>query len=269
MPSAGWIGSNECMASEDLRPILSGWPFEPGQITVRIIRGRDGKQKVQMRLDLGLLQMELDGRPDGQRPKGYESLLDYHLERLARHEERNGTDLGFTLSSEECQALREEALMYYHRYLSLFVLEDFARVERDTARNLRVLDLCRRCAAHEWDRVVMEQYRPYIVMMNARARASQAMRAGTFKSALAHVEAGMRTIREFYERHDSSEAYEQSSEVQILRALRHEIAQRLPIGAIERLKRKLDRALQEERYEDAARLRDQIKSLQGNAETEA
>ena len=31
-----------------------------------------------MRIDLGLLQMELDGRPDGQRPHGFESLLDYY-----------------------------------------------------------------------------------------------------------------------------------------------------------------------------------------------
>ena len=29
-----------------------------------------------MRIDLGLIQMELAGRPDGQRPDGFESLLD-------------------------------------------------------------------------------------------------------------------------------------------------------------------------------------------------
>lgn len=257
------------MTSADLRPILEGWPYEPGKITVRMIKGANGKEKVQMRLDLGLLQMELDGRPDGQRPEEYESLLEYHLERLRKHEERNGTDLGFQLSEDECQGIRDEALMYYHRYLSLFVLEDFPRVERDTARNLQVLDLCHRYAAHEWDRLVLEQYRPYIVMMSTRARASQSMRAGAYKSALAQVEAGLRTIRQFYEHYDASETYEESSEVQILRALRQEIAQRLPVGALERLKRKLDRAIREERYEDAARLRDQIKALQDNAETRA
>ena len=30
-----------------------------------------------MRIDLGLLQMEINGRPDGQRPQGSESLLDW------------------------------------------------------------------------------------------------------------------------------------------------------------------------------------------------
>ena len=40
---------------------------------VRIARkivGEDGKEKLQVRLDLGLLQMELNGRPDGERPHG-------------------------------------------------------------------------------------------------------------------------------------------------------------------------------------------------------
>jgi len=257
------------MGTEDLRRILEGWPYEPGKITVRTITSKDGGEKVQMRLDLGLLQMEADGRPDGQRPKGTESLLAYHQKQLAKYEENNGTDLGFHLSREDCQRLRDEALMYYHRYLSLFVLEDYARVERDTTRNLQVLDLCTKYASEEWDRVVLEQYRPYIAMMNARAKALQAMGAGMFKTALAQVEAGLRTIREFFEQYDRSDAYAQSSEVQILRALRHDIVQRLPIGAVERLERKLQRALREERYEDAARIRDQIRSLQDSAEADA
>ncbi len=256
------------MVAEDLRGVLKGWPYEAGKITVRTVTGEDGREKVQMRLDLGLLQMELDGRPDGQRPNDCESLLAHHQERLETYKQRNGTDLGFELSGEECQALRDEALMYYHRYLALFVLEDYGRVERDTARNLQTADLCNRYAAEEWDRLAMEQYRPYIVMMNARARCHQAMNANMYKTALAHVETGMRTIREFFERYNQPDAYEQSSEVQILRALRHEVVQRLPVGAIERLERKLQRALREERYEDAAKIRDQLDVLREDAEAE-
>jgi hypothetical protein len=257
------------MKEQDLRPIVKGWPYEPGKITVRTITGKDGREKVQMRLDLGLLQMELDDRPDGTHPKGCVSLMDYYQRQLEKYEKANGTDLGFQLNGEECQALRDEALMYYHRYLSLFVLEDYARVERDTGRNLQVLDLCGKYAEHEWDRLVLEQYRPYIVMMNARSKALPAMEAGMFKSALAHVEAGIRTIREFFERFNRLEAYEESSEVQVLLDLRHDIVQRLPIGTIERLERKLQRALREERYEDAVRIRDQIRAIRDDAETEA
>src|SRR5215207_7845539 len=124
---------------KDIGQILRGWEYEPGTINVRRITGNDGSPKLQMRLDLGLLQMEMDGRPDGVRPHGCESLLEYFETKLAEHKRRYGTELGFEISGVQCQTLREEAVMYYHRYLSLFVLEEFPGVVRDTARNLRVL----------------------------------------------------------------------------------------------------------------------------------
>jgi hypothetical protein len=255
--------------SQDIRPILENWPYEPGKIIVRTIQGKNGEEKIQMRLDLGVLQMTMDGRPDGLRPKGYGSWLEYHLDQLDKHKSANDTDLGFHLNGDECQALRDEALMYYHRYLSLFVLEDFGRVERDTDRNLQVLDLCCKYATEEWDQFILEQYRPYILMMNSRSKAFQAMRARMFKTALAHAETGLQAIQEFFEKYDRDEGYAQSSEVQILLALRQEIVQRLPIGAIERLERKLKRALNEQRYEDACKIRDQITTLQDGAAAEA
>ena len=54
--------------SKDIVPLLKGWDYEPGTINVRKISGIDGAPKLQMRLDLGLLQMEMTGRPDGVRP---------------------------------------------------------------------------------------------------------------------------------------------------------------------------------------------------------
>jgi len=121
--------------------------------------------------------------------------LEFYESKLTDHRRRNGTELGFHLDSDQCQSLREEAVMYYHRYLSLFVLEDFAGVVRDTARNLRVLDLCGKYAEEEQDRLVLEQYRPYITMMNARAQASLLVEAGRFDDALKTVEHGMSDIR--------------------------------------------------------------------------
>src|SRR4051794_7634989 len=54
--------------SKDVTPVLRGWDYESGTINVRKIYGLDGQPKLQMRLDLGLLQMEMNGRPDGVRP---------------------------------------------------------------------------------------------------------------------------------------------------------------------------------------------------------
>ncbi len=248
------------MASYDLRRILAGWDYEPGQITVRKISGDDGAVKIQMRLDLGLLQMEVSGRPDGRRPHGSESLLDYHVAELEKYRERNGTELGFELSPEECQALREEAVQYYHRYLAEFVLEDFEGVERDTSRNLELLELCRKCAREESDRVAIEQYRPYLIMMNTRAKVHLSLRQGRFKTGLAQVDSGIASIEDVLADYGNEDG-DESTELMILRSLRQEIVARMPTDPVEKLEGELDRAVSEERYEDAAVLRRRIEAM--------
>jgi hypothetical protein len=250
------------LPNKDITPVLRGWDYEPGTINVRKVSGLDGMPKLQMRLDLGLLQMEMIGRPDGLRPHGCESLLDYFEGLLSEHKRRNGTELGFQLSSSQCQSLREEAVMYYNRYLSLFVLEEFPGVVRDTARNLRVLDLCGKFAAEEQDRLVLEQYRPYITMMNARANASIQFKDSQYKAALETVERGLADIKEFFALFGQEEAYGQSNEVRVLKRFAREIRAKLPVSPAVRLQRKLDRAIKNEEYEEAARLRDKLAALQ-------
>jgi hypothetical protein len=249
--------------SKDITPVLRGWDYESGTINVRKIYGLDGQPKLQMRLDLGLLQMEMNGRPDGVRPHGYESLLEYFENKLSDHTRRNGTELGFQIASSDCQSLREEAVMYYHRYLSLFVLEEFTGVVRDTDRNLRVLDLCGKYAADEQDRLVLEQYRPYITMMNARARASLLMKERRYREALESVRQGLADIKEFYVRFGQEEAYAHSNEVRVLKRFAREIKGKLPVNPVERLQRKLQRAVKNEEYEEAAKLRDKLLAMQG------
>jgi hypothetical protein len=215
-----------------------------------------------MRLDLGLLQMEMDGRPDGRRPHGCPSLLEYHLQRLEQHRQHNGTELGFHLTPGHCQALRAEALMYYNRYLSLFVLGEYEAVARDTARNLRVLDLCGRYAIDERDQLVLEQYRPYILMMHARAVATLEMDNGNYAIALRVVKRALASIKAFFERFHQGEAYKHANEVRLLRQFAREIRARLPANPLRELKRSLQQALEHEKYEEAARLRDEIARME-------
>jgi hypothetical protein len=245
--------------SKDITPMLRGWDYEAGTVNVRKISGADGQPKLQMRLDLGLLQMEMEGRPDGSRPHGFESLLEYYEAKLEDHREKNGTELGFHLTRSQCQSLREEAVMYYHRYLSLFVLEEFVGVVRDTARNLRVLDLCAEFASDEQDRLVLEQYRPYIIMMNTRAAASLDVKDERYQPALRKVEDGLDQIKEFFIRFGQEDAYADSNEVKVLKRFAREIRRKLPVDPLRKLKSQLDKAVKEERYEDAARLRDELK----------
>jgi hypothetical protein len=245
--------------SKDITPLLRGWDYEPGTINVRRINGLDGAPKLQMRLDLGLLQMELTGRPDGTRPHGCESLLEYYEDQLQDHKRRNGTELGFHLTSDQCSALREEAGLYYHRYLSLYVLEDFPAVVRDTERNLRVLDFCGKFAVDEQDRLVLEQYRPYITMMNTRASASILFKEERYQPALAIVNEGLEKIKEFFTQFGQPEAFTQANEVKVLKQFARDIRKKLPIDPIVKLQSQLDKAVRAEEYEEAARLRDEIK----------
>ena len=63
----------------DIDEALQGWPSdaEPGDVVAREIVARDGRKVLQLRVELGILQMEVDTRPDGTRPHGCASYLDY------------------------------------------------------------------------------------------------------------------------------------------------------------------------------------------------
>ena len=249
-------------ASKDIAAVLRGWSYEPGVINVRKIQGADGSAKLQMRLDLGLLQMEMEGRPDGARPHGFESLLDYHESQLAEHTRRHGTELGFQLNATQCASLRDEGAQYYHRYLRLFVLEEFTGVVRDTARNIRLLDLCAKFAEDEQDRLALEQCRPYLIMMHARAGATILFQSEKFPAALEKVEEGLAHIREFFEQFGQEESFEQANEVRMLKRFARDIRRKLPVNPITRLQRRLQRAVKQEHYEEAAKLRDRITQMQ-------
>ncbi len=247
--------------SDDLSGMLSAWPYEPGKISVRRIRGANGKIKIQLRLDLGILQMETEGRPDGRRPHGCESLLAHYKGKLAAHRAEHGNGEGFTIGPAAYERIRSEAFMYYHRYLSEFALEDYAGVVRDTQRNIEALDLCHRYGGTEASRMGLEQYRPYIIMMHTRAKALLALARDDLAAAREAAEAGMAAIGAFADEHGRSEAFAESGEAAVLQALLDEIQRREPVDPRSALKGSLARAIEEERYEDAARLRDQLRGM--------
>ena len=242
----------------DLRAILDGWEYEPGKISVRKIIGRDGHEKIQTRVDLGLLQLEPDGRPDGRRPYGCESMLSFIETRLQEYTRKNGSDEGFLLLAEDCRDLRHEAHLYYQRYLSFFVLEEYSGVERDTARNLRLIDLCHQYAETEYDRKALESQRSYVLMMNTRAKAYRAMNAEDFETALELVEQGLVELHRQEAEPDPPEDEVTPAEIEVLEALRQEVLEQMPENAIPRLKWELNVALECEDYEHAAELRDKL-----------
>ncbi len=214
-----------------------------------------------MRLDLGIMQMKVTGRPDGTRPGGFESVLELYEVRLDEHAAEHGSAAGFVLSEDDCRELREEAVQYYHRYVCLMVLEDFDGVVRDTTRNLRVLDICSKYAETEGDRHALEQFRPYITMMRARALASQAIKDNEPKAAVHAIDEGLDSLKRFFEDAGQMDVFDESNEVQVLRGMRDALTPKLPVSQKAELKQRLQSALEQENYELAAILRDELKAM--------
>ena len=244
--------------SLDLNTILKDWPHENRAIKVRKIVGLDGRQKLQLRIDLGVLQMEVTGRPDGVRPHGCESLLTYHQLRAAQKEAEGET---YELTPEQCAALQQEGIQYYHRYLSLFQINDFAGVVRDTQRNLDLFDFV---AAHtERDELswTLQQFRPYVLMMHTRARASILLAQGKFPEAMTEIQRGRDAISDFFQRSNFPELAAKSSEIAFLDEWLQEVGAKRPLSKLEVMQREMQSAIAKELYERAAELRDKIRQL--------
>jgi hypothetical protein len=244
--------------SLDLNTLLQDWPHESGSIKVRKILGLDGREKLQLRIDLGILQMEMTGRPDGQRPHNCESLLQYHQRRAAREAARGEE---YELTSEQCSELQQEGIQYYHRYLSLFQINDFAAVIRDTQRNLDLFEF----VAEHTDRDELawsfQQFRPYVLMMNTRAKASILLGDGRFADAMREIESGRDAIVDFFQQSSFPEMAQKSSEIAFLDEWLEEVSSKRPLSKLEIMQREMEVAIASELYERAAELRDAIKLL--------
>ena len=187
----------------DLNNLLEDWPHEPGAVKARKIIGNDGREKIQLRIDLGLIQMEVTGRPDGQRPFGFESLLDYHQARAREAEGRGGA---YELDQADLLLLQQEGHQYYHRYLSLFQLREYPSVIRDTERNLRLFDFVSgHCDDEEFKWGAFEQYRPYVLMMKTRASASLELQTEYWIRAIESIEQGKHQIGHFHQATDQAQ----------------------------------------------------------------
>jgi hypothetical protein len=241
--------------SKDLGPILDGWAYEPDDLQVRIVPGLDGREKLQMRLELGLLQMEMDGRPDGLRPHGFDSLLDYHESRLVPGADEPSAPLG----PNDWAALMREGLQYYHRYISLFQLQRYDLVVRDTERNLRLFAFAVAQAPGRREKLEFDQYRPYVIMMHTRAHGLQCLDRGEATLALEWIDRGIARIREFLREYDREDHEDECSELQYLLEWRAHVVKERKRSPRERLEEQLGQAVANEDYEEAARIRDQIR----------
>jgi hypothetical protein len=252
--------------SKDLAPILAGWDYVPDEMSVRIVPGDDGRDKIQLRVDLGLMQLEFDDRPDGQRPGGFPSWLE-----LYEHQQQAAAAAGepFQLTSEGLSNLLREGVQYYHRYLSFWHLARYDLCARDTKRNLRLFGFVRAHALQERDKLQFDQWRPYVTMMHARSVATPLVESRRFTQALEAIDEGVAGIHVFLREYRQAHRANECQELQFLLGWRNEV-ERMRDGespglleAIDRLQADLRSAIQREDFEEAARLRDEIRRRNG------
>ena len=248
--------------SHDITHILQNWEFDPGK-TYRKIVGDDGREKIQVRVDnaafQGVLQMELDGRPDGKQPYGHDFAFDYYRLSLKRYEKAHGTTEGFSLDASACSELFDESLRIYNRYIFLLQLQDYPRVVQDTERNMELFRFVNHYAEREKDRMNLEKWWPYILRINATARAMLAIQdKQDFDNALRVVENTAEKIASLPEVDAEEFQVELERSQKALKEMAKAIRAHKPMTEIEKLQAKLSQAVAEERFEDAARIRDEI-----------
>ena len=258
------IENDDKGSDKDIISILSEWEYDPDS-NVRKIVGEDGIPKIQIRVDQGafqgILQLNLDGRPDGKRPHDADFVLDYYLASLESHRAQRDETEGFELNRESCQELFDEGARVYGRYVFLLQLKEYARVIRDTARNMDLFRFVHRYAAHEDDRMNLQKWWPYILRVNGTARAMVRAADDQYDEALGIVD----EVRDQIDGLAEVDAEEFFSELERSRAaldeLEREFRDRRPLSEKETLEKELEQAIDGEEFETAARLRDRLKNL--------
>ena len=120
---------------------------------------------------MGLLQMEISGRPDGEKPEGKETYLAAIQEEAAR-----GAEL--VLSDDQRLEIDREFLQFYHRRICCLALREFDRAVADADHTLALMDFV---LAHSSDvqwTSSHERYWPFVFFHRTQAAAMAALERG-------------------------------------------------------------------------------------------
>jgi hypothetical protein len=234
----------------DIDSLLKQWDFQPGEVNARLIRARSGREVLQMRVDMGVLQMETDLRPDGQRPNGAETYYDYLVGEAIREGD------AFRLSKEQCVEADREFVQYYHRRLCWLSLREYRRAARDADHSLAFMDFVRSHSPDEEWTLSHEQYRPFVLFHRVQASSLAALQDSGPEAAISEINRGLGQFRDLFARYDAVEQYDEDELVKRLHEMRESVRQRYEVGRT--LDEQLAEAIRAENYELAATIRDKM-----------
>ena len=239
--------------SQDIDAALHDWEYKPGLVQARLVQAADGRDVLQMRIDLGLLQMEVEDRPDGRQPHGFPTLFAY-LQSLAEDQS------DFVLTEDQCQEADREFVQFYHRRLCWLALRNYAHVVADADHTLGFMDFVRDHSPSEDFTQAHEQYRGFVLFHRTQAAAALAIEQGNPEGAIDAIRSGLATIRAFFSTFQGEEEMEDDPMVQRLREIERSLRQ---VHSIEStLQEQLAAAVASEDYERAAQIRDTLRRRQ-------
>lgn len=249
---------------QDIDDILKQWPFDPQSVNVRMLESAK-RRVLQMRVDMGILQLETDGRPDGNRFQGATTYFEFLQRKSVQSENK------FELDEDSCLEIDREFVQFYHRRVCWLQLKEFKLAVRDADHTLGLMDFCKAHSADEQWTISHEQYRPFVLYHRTQAAALAHINGENedeetpdmAELAIEEVNLGLDQLRELFVEYDAEEQFEEDELVQRLTEFREGLREKYEVGKT--LKERLDAAVTNEEYELAAQLRDELsqRSLPG------
>ncbi len=236
--------------ASDIDGVLRHWPYKPGVIAARLILAGDGREVVQMRIDMGVLQMELTGRPDGEHPGGAETCLDW-LTELARAQGEP-----FVLNEQQCMEIDRELVQFYHRRICSLALRQFRRAVDDADYALAVTDFIAGHSPNPQWALSHEQYRPFVLFHRTQAAAMMALDGLGAEAAIEAINQGLERMHELFVKFGVEEQFDQDEFVNQLGVMKESLRKEYHVGKT--LAEQLADAVAAEEFERAARLRDEL-----------
>ncbi len=248
----------------DIDEALNDWAYDPdpGALTVRQVRTRDGRWVIQIRKELGLMQMECDGRPDGARPHGFSTYLDYLRYRAERRVQTGTTDPDWLFTPDHCLNIEREFMQFYHRRVAWLALNRYDKVLLDAHHTLSLMNFVR---AHftQVDYIDShERFRGMVYFHETQARTGIALEENNPEKAIDAIRQGVLQIghhlEEWQESHGEDDETElpDSELLDQLREIEAAIRKRYDVGKT--LHEQLHEAIVNEDYEQAAQIRDRM-----------
>lgn len=251
----------------DLDELTEGWSCPSGELRARLITGRDGCEFVQIRLDLGVMQLAPTGRPDGAEFRGFRTACEC-VDQAARDRQRVDREAWQELE-RELQQFNYRRVAYGHLAEDALRASDDAATRRYIAAALDDVTACERRVRLQ--REVLGET-PETSTLSAtlafdrgRLQTQLHLVDGQFERAVEQAEASAAELeRLLAELGHDSDAIADDPGVAYLREL--SVKLRREYGITQTLREQLAEAIEREDFESAAQLRDALRRRSGTPE---